>query len=123
MVDFRIFKKTYMCALAAMAENAMEIHPGAPNIYFVQSIAKGEETRPIFEKADVVVEDDLVETIVIFTANRRASGLSPIGIETGWPASIWTVGATPWLLTRSVWPRGEAQSVGSPREPAQCLSH
>ena len=48
----------YMSAPAAMAEDAMEIHPGTPNVYFVQKIAKGEETRPIFEKADVVVEDN-----------------------------------------------------------------
>jgi aldehyde oxidoreductase len=48
----------YMSAPAAMAEDAMEIHPGTPNIYFVQNIAKGEDTKPIFEKADVVVEDN-----------------------------------------------------------------
>ncbi|MCB2191123.1 MAG: molybdopterin-dependent oxidoreductase [Deltaproteobacteria bacterium] len=48
----------YMSAPAAMAEDAMEIHPGTPNVYFTQKIAKGEETAPIFEKADVVVEDD-----------------------------------------------------------------
>jgi len=48
----------YMSAPAAMAEDAMEIHPGTPNIYFTQKIAKGEETGPIFDKADVVVEDD-----------------------------------------------------------------
>ena len=48
----------YMSAPAAMAEDAMEIHPGTPNIYYYQHIAKGEDTAPIFEKADVVVEDD-----------------------------------------------------------------
>jgi len=48
----------YMNAPAAMAEDAMEIHPGTPNIYFTQKIAKGEETGPIFDKADVVVEND-----------------------------------------------------------------
>jgi aldehyde oxidoreductase len=48
----------YMSAPAAMEEDAMEIHPGTPNIYFVQNIAKGEDTKPIFEKADVVVEDN-----------------------------------------------------------------
>jgi aldehyde oxidoreductase len=48
----------YMSAPAAMAEDAMEIHPGTPNVYFVQNIAKGEDTKPIFEKADVVVEDN-----------------------------------------------------------------
>jgi len=48
----------YMSAPAAMAEDAIEIHPGTPNIYFEQRIAKGEETAPIFDKADVVVEND-----------------------------------------------------------------
>ena len=48
----------YMSAPAAMAEDAMEIHPGTPNVYFVQKIAKGPETAPIFASAPVVVEDD-----------------------------------------------------------------
>ena len=48
----------YMSAPEAMAEDAMEIHPGTPNIYFEQRIAKGADTAPIFEKADVVVEDE-----------------------------------------------------------------
>jgi aldehyde oxidoreductase len=30
----------------AMADDAMEIHPGTPNIYYVQKIAKGDETGP-----------------------------------------------------------------------------
>jgi aldehyde oxidoreductase len=46
----------YMSAPAAMADDALEIHPGTPNIYYIQNIAKGEETAPIFDKADVVVE-------------------------------------------------------------------
>jgi len=48
----------YMSAPAAMAEDAIEIHPGTPNVYYIQKIAKGPDTAPIFEKADVVVEDD-----------------------------------------------------------------
>ncbi|MBI9092244.1 MAG: molybdopterin-dependent oxidoreductase [Desulfobacterium sp.] len=48
----------YMSAPAAMADDAIEIHPGTPNIYYVQKIAKGEETAPIFEKADHVIEGD-----------------------------------------------------------------
>ncbi|MGD8389613.1 MAG: molybdopterin-dependent oxidoreductase [Desulfobacteraceae bacterium] len=48
----------YMSVPAAMAEDAMEIHPGTPNVYFVQKIAKGEETGPVFDKAGAVVEDD-----------------------------------------------------------------
>lgn len=48
----------YMSAPAAMAEDAMEIHPGTPNVYFTQKIAKGEDTAPIFDGADVVVEGD-----------------------------------------------------------------
>ena len=48
----------YMSAPAAMEPDAIEIHPGTPNVYYIQKIAKGEETAPIFEKADVVVEGD-----------------------------------------------------------------
>ncbi|MGE4192136.1 MAG: molybdopterin-dependent aldehyde oxidoreductase [Pseudodesulfovibrio sp.] len=48
----------YMSAPAAMADDAIEIHPGTPNVYYVQKIAKGPETAPIFDSADVVVEGD-----------------------------------------------------------------
>ncbi len=48
----------YMSAPAAMADDAMEIHPGTPNVYFTQNIAKGADTKPIFDGADVVVEGD-----------------------------------------------------------------
>jgi len=49
----------YMSAPAAMAEDAIEIHPGTPNVYYTQKVAKGEETAPIFARGDVVtVEDD-----------------------------------------------------------------
>lgn len=48
----------YMSAPAAMEEDAIEIHPGTPNVYYVQKIAKGEETQPVFDKADVVIEGD-----------------------------------------------------------------
>jgi aldehyde oxidoreductase len=48
----------YMSAPAAMADDAIEIHPGTPNVYYVQKIAKGDETGIIFDAADAVVEDD-----------------------------------------------------------------
>lgn len=48
----------YMSAPAAMAEDAIEIHPGTPNIYFETKIVKGQETAPLMEKLDYVVEDD-----------------------------------------------------------------
>ncbi len=48
----------YMSAPAAMEDDAIEIHPGTPNVYYTQKIAKGEETKPIFDKADVVIEGD-----------------------------------------------------------------
>ena len=47
----------YMSAPAAMADDAIEIHPGTPNIYFEQKIAKGPDTKPIMESAPYVVED------------------------------------------------------------------
>ena len=48
----------YMSAPAAMAPDAIEIHPGTPNIYYEQKLVKGEETKPILEKAVYVVEGD-----------------------------------------------------------------
>jgi len=47
----------YMSAPAAMAEDAIEIHPGTPNIYYTPKIAKGPDTKPIFESADAVVAE------------------------------------------------------------------
>jgi aldehyde oxidoreductase len=48
----------YMSAPAAMADDAIEIHPGTPNIYFEQKIAKGPETKPLMDSAAYVVEDE-----------------------------------------------------------------
>ena len=56
-VDLEVLP-AYMSAPAAMAEDALEIHPGTPNVYYVQNLEKGEPTAPIFEKAPNVVEDD-----------------------------------------------------------------
>ncbi|WP_243545748.1 molybdopterin-dependent aldehyde oxidoreductase [Pseudodesulfovibrio tunisiensis] len=47
----------YMSAPAAMADDAMEIHPGTPNVYYIQKVAKGEDTRPIFDRDDVVIAE------------------------------------------------------------------
>jgi len=46
----------YMSAPAAMAEDAIEIHPGTPNVYFEQRIEKGDDTKEIMEKAAYVAE-------------------------------------------------------------------
>ncbi len=45
----------YMGAPAAMESDAIEIHPGTPNVYYKQPIVKGDDTAPIMEKAEVVV--------------------------------------------------------------------
>ncbi|MBS3976700.1 MAG: molybdopterin-dependent oxidoreductase [Syntrophomonadaceae bacterium] len=44
----------YMSAPAAMDPDAMEIHPGTPNIYYEQGVIKGEEVKPIMESPEVV---------------------------------------------------------------------
>lgn len=44
----------YMSAPAAMADDAIEIHPGTPNIYFEQKVAKGPDTKSIMESAPYV---------------------------------------------------------------------
>lgn len=48
----------YMSAPAAMAEDAIEIHPGTPNIYYEQKRAKGADTAPLMKSAAYVVEGD-----------------------------------------------------------------
>ncbi len=48
----------YMSAPAAMAPDALEIHPGTPNVYFNMNVIKGAETKPIMASAPYVVEDD-----------------------------------------------------------------
>lgn len=48
----------YMSAMDAIAEGAIEIHPGTPNIYNEKRVAKGEETAPLMESAAYVVEGD-----------------------------------------------------------------
>jgi aldehyde oxidoreductase len=48
----------YMSAPAAMEDDAIEIHPGTPNVYYIQKIAKGKETAPIFEDAEYTMEGD-----------------------------------------------------------------
>ncbi len=48
----------YMNVSAAMAHDAMEIHPGQSNVFFVQNIVKGKETGPIFKNAEYTVEDE-----------------------------------------------------------------
>jgi aldehyde oxidoreductase len=46
----------YMSAPAAMAPDAIEIHPGTPNVYYEQGVKKGEDTKPLMEKAAFTVE-------------------------------------------------------------------
>ncbi len=47
----------YMNALDAMDEDAIEIHPGTPNIYFETHVEKGDEVEPFFEQLPYVVSD------------------------------------------------------------------
>lgn len=48
----------YMNAQDAMAPDAIEIHPGTPNIYYDQNEEKGADTAPFFnDPNNVVVED------------------------------------------------------------------
>jgi aldehyde oxidoreductase len=48
----------YMSAPAAMADDAIEIHPGTPNMYYEQKIAKGADTKALMDSAAFVVEDE-----------------------------------------------------------------
>ena len=46
----------YLNAPAAMADDAIEIHPGTPNVYFTQGVVKGADTKPLMESAKHVLE-------------------------------------------------------------------
>ncbi len=46
----------YMTAPEATAPDALDIFEGVPNMHIVQPVLKGEDTEPIFENADYVVE-------------------------------------------------------------------
>lgn len=48
----------YMNALDAMADDAIEIHPGVPNVYFQINNKKGEDTASFMEKAAFTAEVD-----------------------------------------------------------------
>lgn len=56
-VDLEVLP-SYMSGPAAMAPDAIEIHPGVPNVYYEQGVVKGQDTNPIMEKAAHVVEDE-----------------------------------------------------------------
>ena len=48
----------YMSAPAAMEDDAIEIHPGTPNVYFETQRVKGEDTAPLMETLPYVLEDE-----------------------------------------------------------------
>ena len=54
-VDLEVLP-AYMSAPAAMAPDALEIHPGVPNVYYEQGVAKGEDTKPLMAKAAFTVD-------------------------------------------------------------------
>ena len=56
-VDLEVLP-AYMSAPAAMADDAIEIHPGTPNVYFEQKTVKGADTGPIMEKAPYTAEGE-----------------------------------------------------------------
>ncbi len=54
-VDLEVLP-AYMSGYEAMAPDAMEIHPGVPNAYYEQGVVKGDDTKPVMEKAAYTVE-------------------------------------------------------------------
>lgn len=54
-VDLEVLP-AYMSGWAAMAPDAIEIHPGTPNIYYEQGVVKGEDTKPLMEQAACTAE-------------------------------------------------------------------
>ncbi|MDR1657282.1 MAG: molybdopterin-dependent oxidoreductase [Deltaproteobacteria bacterium] len=60
-VDLEVLP-AYLSIPEAKAPDAIEIHPGTPNHYFTQKLAKGEDTAPIFANNDVVIAEDSIIT-------------------------------------------------------------
>lgn len=54
-VDLEVLP-AYMSAMEAIAPDAIEIHPGTPNIYYETNCIKGDDTAPIMQKAAHVAE-------------------------------------------------------------------
>ncbi|NLT58180.1 MAG: molybdopterin-dependent oxidoreductase [Clostridiales bacterium] len=52
----------YLEALDAMAEDAVEIHPGVPNVFYKIPLIKGEDTREVLPKSAHVVEGSFYST-------------------------------------------------------------
>ncbi|HWR41716.1 molybdopterin-dependent aldehyde oxidoreductase [Sporomusa sp.] len=55
-VDLEVLP-AYMSGWAAMAPDAIEIHPGTPNIYYEQGVKKGEEVKPYMESSEYVTAE------------------------------------------------------------------
>jgi aldehyde oxidoreductase len=55
-VDLELLPE-YMNVPDAMAPDAIEIHPGTPNVYFEQGLEKGADTAPFFKSGDMVVAE------------------------------------------------------------------
>jgi aldehyde oxidoreductase len=54
-VDLEVLP-AYMSGTAAMAPDALEIHPGVPNVYYEQGIEKGADTKPLMKGAAFTAE-------------------------------------------------------------------
>ncbi|MBR7551242.1 hypothetical protein KC220_22130, partial [Mycobacterium tuberculosis] len=46
----------YMSGFAALAPDAIEIHPGVPNAYYEQGVVKGADTKPLMASAAAMVD-------------------------------------------------------------------
>ena len=52
-VDLEVLP-AYMSGFAALAPDAMEIHPGVPNAYYEQGVVKGADTKPLMSSAAAI---------------------------------------------------------------------
>ncbi|HWQ80310.1 MAG TPA: molybdopterin cofactor-binding domain-containing protein [Anaerovoracaceae bacterium] len=52
----------YMDSLDSMADDAIQVHPGAPNIFLEVPVFKGEDTRKAIEESEYVVEGSFSTT-------------------------------------------------------------
>ena len=83
----------YMSAPEAMAPDAIEIHPGTPNVYYDQFEEKGADTAPFFnDPNNVVMEGDTTPSA------------SPICPSSPTWATVTSTTRARWSSTPSLWP-------------------
>ncbi|HEY6795347.1 MAG TPA: hypothetical protein VI248_11770 [Kineosporiaceae bacterium] len=72
-VDLEVLP-AYLSAPAAMADDAIQVHPGFPNVYFPQELVKGEDPKPLLERTAPYAKDIPDDITVLYVQTPRSLG-------------------------------------------------